>query len=88
MLGSVVVTAKALSENPALVDWGLLSRALIDALALLCGNCYIVGVNQIYDVDVDAVSKPFLPVAMGGPTLVAWFLCGGLLLRQALRSRP
>jgi hypothetical protein len=34
-------------------------------LALLCGNGYIVGINQIYDVDIDAVNKPFLPVAAG-----------------------
>eukprot|EP00775_Hariotina_reticulata_P007080 gene7080-7293_t len=24
-------------------------------LALLCGNGYIVGINQIYDVDIDAL---------------------------------
>lgn len=27
---------------------------------------YIVGINQIYDVDIDVVNKPFLPVASGG----------------------
>ena len=30
-----------------------------------CGNAYIVGINQIYDVDIDKVNKPFLPVAAG-----------------------
>jgi homogentisate solanesyltransferase len=34
-------------------------------VALLAGNGYIVGINQIYDVDIDAVNKPFLPVAAG-----------------------
>jgi 4-hydroxybenzoate polyprenyltransferase len=34
-------------------------------VALLCGNGYIVGINQIYDVDIDKVNKPFLPVAAG-----------------------
>ena len=34
-------------------------------LALLCGNGYIVGINQIYDVDIDIVNKPFLPIASG-----------------------
>lgn len=34
-------------------------------LALLCGNGYIVGINQIFDVDIDVVNKPFLPVAAG-----------------------
>lgn len=44
-------------------------------VALLCGNGFIVGINQIYDVDIDRVNKPYLPVAAGElhPTL-AWFL--------------
>ena len=79
ILGSMAVTSKALLENPALIDWGLLPKALLGVLALLCGNGYIVGINQIYDVEIDAVNKPFLPVAAGelSPT-VAWFLCVAL----------
>lgn len=52
-------------ENPGAIDWTLLPRALLGLLALLCGNGYIVGINQIYDVDIDVVNKPFLPVAAG-----------------------
>ena len=37
---------RALSENPALIDFGLIPRALLGLLALLCGNGYIVGINQ------------------------------------------
>jgi 4-hydroxybenzoate polyprenyltransferase len=48
-----------------LIDWGLLPRAALGVLALLCGNGYIVGINQVYDVDIDVVNKPFLPVAAG-----------------------
>ena len=47
------------------IDWNLLPRALLGVLALLCGNGYIVGINQIYDVDIDTINKPFLPVAAG-----------------------
>jgi homogentisate solanesyltransferase len=54
-----------LLTNSHAIDWGLLPRALMGLLALLCGNGYIVGINQIYDVDIDAVNKPFLPVAAG-----------------------
>lgn len=42
-----------------------LNSAFAGLLALLCGNGYIVGINQIYDVEIDAVNKPFLPVAAG-----------------------
>lgn len=59
-----------------LIDWGLLPRAVLGVLALLCGNGYIVGINQIYDVDIDAINKPFLPVASGELSPgVAWMLC-------------
>ncbi len=38
---------------------------MLGVLALVCGNGYIVGINQIYDVDIDTVNKPFLPIAAG-----------------------
>ena len=68
-----------------LIDWALLPRALLGVAALLCGNGFIVGINQIYDVDIDAVNKPFLPVASGelSPAL-AWVLC--LLLAAGARA--
>jgi len=65
VLGTSAVTARALIENSHLIDWTLLPKALMGLLALLCGNGYIVGINQIYDVDIDIVNKPFLPVAAG-----------------------
>ena len=37
---------RALSENPGLIDLGLVPRALLGLLALLCGNGFIVGINQ------------------------------------------
>ena len=43
----------------------LLPRAFVGCLALLLGNAYIVGINQITDVEIDRVNKPFLPVASG-----------------------
>lgn len=70
------MTAKALLEHPECIDWALLPRALLGLVALLCGNGYIVGINQIYDVDIDVLNKPFLPVASGelSPAM-AWGLC-------------
>lgn len=34
-------------------------------LACLCGNVYIVGLNQIEDVAIDRINKPHLPLASG-----------------------
>lgn len=78
LLGTTALVTKALLENSHLVDWALLPRALMGLIALLCGNGYIVGINQIYDVDIDSVNKPFLPIASGALTpTMGWVLCSG-----------
>ncbi|KAF6262710.1 hypothetical protein COO60DRAFT_1624864 [Scenedesmus sp. NREL 46B-D3] len=75
ILGTTAVVSKVLMTNSQAIDWGLLPRALMGLVALLCGNGYIVGINQIYDVDIDAVNKPFLPVAAGDLSpATAWLL--------------
>ena len=47
---------------PALV--GLL-QALVPALLM---NVSIVGLNQLYDVEIDKINKPYLPLASGEMT--------------------
>jgi len=42
------------------------SRQLLGSwLACLCGNVYIVGLNQLEDVAIDRINKPHLPLAAG-----------------------
>merc|ERR1719510_2910526 len=58
------MVARVVLESGAPLDWSrLLPKTLLGVLALLCGNGFIVGINQIYDVSIDLISKPFLPVA-------------------------
>ncbi|KAJ1494072.1 tocopherol polyprenyltransferase-like protein [Baffinella frigidus] len=66
-------------EKADFVEWRLLRIAAVGLVALLCGNAYIVGINQIYDVDIDkVVNKPFLPVAAGEISKpMAWTLVLG-----------
>ncbi|CAG9463732.1 unnamed protein product [Pedinophyceae sp. YPF-701] len=79
LLGTGALVARALMETPNLIDWALLPRALLGLLALLCGNGFIVGINQVYDVEIDRVNKPFLPVAAGELSkAAAAVLCVGL----------
>ena len=66
------------------IDWSLLPRAVLGVLALLCGNGFIVGINQIYDVDVDTVNKPFLPVAAGRSSRVYAASCKAYRLHSLL----
>ena len=58
----------------------LLQEYLLALVSALCVNIYIVGINQIYDVEIDRVNKPYLPLASGEWTIeFAWSLCGALL---------
>lgn len=59
----------------SLIAWGenaltasgvtVLLLALGALLACLCGNVYIVGLNQLEDIAIDRVNKPHLPLASG-----------------------
>ncbi|NDJ16330.1 homogentisate phytyltransferase [Myxacorys almedinensis] len=42
-----------------------LGVVLLPLLACLCGNVYIVGLNQLEDIGIDRINKPHLPLASG-----------------------
>lgn len=77
ILASIAGTVRALVDTPGAIanaQWGaMLPRAVIGMVALLLGNAFIVGINQIFDKDIDVMNKPFLPVASGEMSeSVAW----------------
>ena len=55
----------ALVITDSSVTVGSLGHWLGAWIACLCGNIYIVGLNQLEDVSIDEVNKPDLPVAAG-----------------------
>merc|ERR1740124_1461499 len=72
LLACFTGVGRALVESPSFLPMipSLLPKAMLGVLALLLGNLFIVGINQIY--------KPFLPVAAGriSPKM-AWALVIG-----------
>ncbi|HSJ43695.1 MAG TPA: homogentisate phytyltransferase [Euzebyales bacterium] len=48
--------------------WPQVLAVLVGSLAI---NVYIVGLNQVTDVDIDRVNKPWLPLASGALTMPA-----------------
>jgi homogentisate phytyltransferase/homogentisate geranylgeranyltransferase len=46
-------------------ETGHLGQIFLTWLACICGNIYIVGLNQIEDVEIDKINKPHLPIAAG-----------------------
>ena len=42
-----------------------LQQMIAVLIACICGNIYIVGLNQLYDIEIDRINKPNLPLASG-----------------------
>jgi homogentisate phytyltransferase/homogentisate geranylgeranyltransferase len=61
-------------------------------IACLAGNIYIVGLNQLYDIEIDRVNKPHLPLANGEFSLKQgqWIvgITGGLAIILAAILSP
>ncbi|CAN0400316.1 unnamed protein product, partial [Discosporangium mesarthrocarpum] len=63
ILASVTGVARVLMEMPFTIRCAtqvkpLVVNAFMGLTALLLGNTYIVGINQIYDVEIDKVASP------------------------------
>jgi homogentisate phytyltransferase/homogentisate geranylgeranyltransferase len=57
VIGIYLIT---LNSNPQSI-----ASVLFTLLACLCGNVYIVGLNQLEDIAIDRINKPHLPIAAG-----------------------
>ncbi|NJL02386.1 MAG: homogentisate phytyltransferase [Spirulinaceae cyanobacterium RM2_2_10] len=64
-LSAIALYAIALAQADQLPTLTNLGDLLGAWLACLCGNVYIVGLNQLEDVAIDRVNKPHLPLAAG-----------------------
>jgi homogentisate phytyltransferase/homogentisate geranylgeranyltransferase len=64
VIGVFVISWTVVQDSgvtPALNPFSL----VLPLLACLAGNVYIVGLNQIEDVEIDRINKPALPIASG-----------------------
>jgi homogentisate phytyltransferase / homogentisate geranylgeranyltransferase len=64
------IYAIAAAELPAVALGDGLGDLALTLLAGVLVNVYIVGLNQIEDVEIDRINKPRLPIAAGDLTLV------------------
>ncbi|MBE7380398.1 MAG: homogentisate phytyltransferase [Leptolyngbya sp. SIO1E4] len=76
VIGVFVITWTVVQEvttTPLLNPFSL----LLPLTACLAGNVYIVGLNQIEDVEIDRINKPHLPIASGEfSPKDAWWIVG------------
>ena len=66
VLALYFISIATTSNNITLIN---LEQMLAVWLACICGNIYIVGLNQLYDVEIDRINKPELPLASGKFTI-------------------
>ncbi|OAV45336.1 homogentisate phytyltransferase [Lewinella sp. 4G2] len=70
-------------------DWGMFAWSLFVCLA---ANVYITGLNQLTDVEIDRINKPYLPLASGAYTIAQgrWIVgvCGVLAVIGSLWYPP
>lgn len=89
MTSVTLVAAQTIANLPFHTLWPAYITALIPACLL---NVYIVGLNQIHDVPIDKVNKPYLPLASGAMTMtdayitVAVSLIAGLAFCVAAKA--
>ncbi|KAL6538896.1 hypothetical protein OROMI_025222 [Orobanche minor] len=92
IIGSVSIVGVTSVSLLPLVSVGDLSAAFFIGLLkvmipIVCANIYVVGLNQVYDVEIDKVNKPNLPIASGefsmgmGKAIVSAF---GLMFLQSI----
>jgi homogentisate phytyltransferase / homogentisate geranylgeranyltransferase len=79
VLALYVITVYVVGEG-----WGDLVIPVAAIIGALACNIYITGLNQITDVEVDRINKPFLPIAAGDLSLrnamIIVGICGMLAL--------
>jgi homogentisate phytyltransferase / homogentisate geranylgeranyltransferase len=56
-IGQGELNFTSLSDRLPMLIWAI--------VACLCGNVYIVGLNQLEDIEIDKINKPHLPLASG-----------------------
>jgi len=67
MLGTLisVVSVSLLALQGAPITWLFVQGVVAALVPALLMNICIVGMNQLYDVEIDKINKPYLPLASG-----------------------
>ena len=88
----VSLYAVAVSALPGHAVGDRLGDLVATLVAALCVNVFIVGINQITDVEIDAVNKPYLPIVAGelSPAAARWIVAvaGAVPVAMALTQGP
>ena len=62
VLALYLIALATTQSSPTVANLGQLLGVMS---ACLCGNVYIVGLNQLEDIVIDKINKPHLPLAAG-----------------------
>ncbi|KAF4376137.1 hypothetical protein G4B88_004941 [Cannabis sativa] len=85
---------KELLHNTNLISWSLMFKAFFFLVAVLCIASFTTTINQIYDLHIDRINKPDLPLASGEISVnTAWIMSiivalFGLIITIKMKGGP
>ncbi|XP_024029410.1 homogentisate solanesyltransferase, chloroplastic-like isoform X2 [Morus notabilis] len=72
---SICLFARVMVENKQSFQWPLLFKAFLGLISVVLALVYANGLNQIFDIEIDRMNKPYLPLPAGDLSLKqAWFV--------------
>ncbi|GMN39647.1 hypothetical protein TIFTF001_008880 [Ficus carica] len=75
LISSMCLYARVLNENQLVLQWPLWLKAFPGLIAIFTVHAYGNGINQVFDIDIDRVNKPYLPLVSGELSLKhAWLM--------------
>ncbi|GMN68183.1 hypothetical protein TIFTF001_037242 [Ficus carica] len=75
LISSVCLYARVLNENQLVLQWPLWLKAFPGLIAIFFAHAYENGINQVFDIDIDRINKPYLPLSSGELSLKhAWLM--------------
>ncbi|XP_024022019.1 homogentisate solanesyltransferase, chloroplastic [Morus notabilis] len=92
IISAICLFARVLVENPQFFKWPLMFKTFPGLVTIILAHAYYIGLNQIYDADIDRVNKPYLPIPTGELSdrqawfLVIFYLLSGLLIMWLMNA--
>lgn len=78
LIFSISRVARVVVNSPQrgqLLNLSLLIKIVSGLLCVLCSNSFTAGINQLYDIEIDKINKPYKPLPSGDMSVeTAWAL--------------
>ncbi|GMN65418.1 hypothetical protein TIFTF001_034485 [Ficus carica] len=94
LISAICLYARVLNDNQLVFERSMWLKAFPGLIAIFFAHAYYSGINQIFDIDIDRVNKPYLPLSSGELSIKhAWLVISfgvlfGLLIFRLCNADP